>query len=159
MRINTTLKGARPIALVVLGASLLGGCSNSGASSAPSSEPSGQAATTVDATVSDFKIEVGAATAPAGPINIKVSSKGPTEHEFVIFKTDLAPDMLPLSEDGTEVDEEGAGVAAVDELEDIIAGSSHDLPVTLEAGKYVFICNLPAHYGLGMHAAFEVTGS
>ena len=37
-------------------------------------------------------------------------------------------------------------------------GSSQDLKVNLAAGKYVLICNLPAHYKQGMHTAFTVTG-
>lgn len=159
MRINVMRAAARPIVLVALGATLLGGCAGAGASSASSAEPSGQAATTVDAVLSDFKIELGSATAPAGPIDFKLSSSGPSEHEFVIFKTDLPPDQLPLIADGSAVDEAGAGVTAVDEVEDIAADSTHDLPVTLEPGKYVFVCNLPAHYGLGMRVGFEVSGS
>jgi len=31
------------------------------------------------------------------------------------------------------------------------------LQTNLEAGSYVIICNLPAHYESGMHTAFTVT--
>jgi uncharacterized cupredoxin-like copper-binding protein len=74
----------------------------------------------------------------------------------VIFKTDLAPDALPLGDDGN-VDEEGEGVEHIDEIEDITGGSTQSLTVTLDAGNYVFICNLPGHYQQGMHAAFTVS--
>jgi uncharacterized cupredoxin-like copper-binding protein len=114
----------------------------------------------VSATLSDFKIELGSTSAKAGEVTFKVKNNGPSVHEFVVFKTDLAPDALPTKQDenGIEiVDEEGAGVEAIDEIEDIAVGSSHDLKVNLPAAKYVVICNLPAHYAQGMHAAFEAT--
>ena len=31
------------------------------------------------------------------------------------------------------------------------------LDVSLKAGSYVIICNLPGHYASGMHTAFTVT--
>jgi hypothetical protein len=57
-------------------------------------------------------------------------------HEFVVFQTDLPQDQLPTNEDG-DVDEEGEGVALVDEIEDIEGGSSESLTVNLDAGSYV----------------------
>ena len=115
----------------------------------------------VKATESDFKIELGSSSAKSGEVTFNVENKGPSVHEFVVFKTDLAPDALPTKQDenGIEiVDEEGQGVEHIDEIEDIAVGSSQDLKVNLAAGKYVLICNLPAHYKQGMHAAFTVTG-
>jgi uncharacterized cupredoxin-like copper-binding protein len=73
-----------------------------------------------------------------------------------VFKTDLPPDQLPTNEDG-DVDEEGEGVEAIDEVEDIAGGSDAELTVNLDAGSYVVICNLPGHYRQGMHAAFTVS--
>ena len=83
-----------------------------------------------------------------------MTNEGPSTHEFVIFKTDAAPDALPV--DDNKVDEEAEEVTDIDEVEDIGAGESKDLSVSLGAGNYVLICNLPAHYGLGMHAALHV---
>ena len=115
----------------------------------------------VKATESDFKIELGSSSAKAGEVTFNVENNGPSVHEFVVFKTDLAQDALPTKQDenGIEiVDEEGQGVEHIDEIEDIAVGSSQDLKVNLAAGKYVLICNLPAHYTQGMHTAFTVTG-
>jgi uncharacterized cupredoxin-like copper-binding protein len=112
----------------------------------------------VSANLSDFKIELGSTSAKAGEVTFKVKNNGPSVHEFVVFKTDLAPDALPTKEDENGiviVDEEGQGVEAVDEIEDIAVGSNKELKVNLQAGKYVVICNLPAHYQQGMHSAFE----
>jgi len=75
----------------------------------------------------------------------------------VVFQTDLAEDQLPVKDDGNEVDEEGEGLTAVDEQEDIAANSSATLTVDLQPGTYVVICNLPGHYKLGMHATLTVS--
>ena len=143
---------------VVAAAMLFGACSSGGASSSPSGAPSqaasGNGGKSVAAKLSEFKIELDASSAPAGSVAFALTNAGTTVHEFVVFKTDLAQDKLPLAADGTEVDEEGAGLTLVDEVEDIAVGASASLPVDLAAGHYVLICNLPAHYTSGMHAEF-----
>lgn len=110
----------------------------------------------IGATEVDFSITLDESSAAAGDLTFDVSNDAEQTHEFVIFKTDLAPDALPTNEDGT-VDEEGEGVELVDEIEDIEAGSTQSLTVTLDAGSYVFICNLPGHYAQGMHTAFTAS--
>ena len=44
----------------------------------------------------------------------------------------------------------------IDEVEDLAPGTSSSLDVNLDAGAYVLVCNLPAHYEQGMFAAFTV---
>ncbi|MEO8423437.1 MAG: plastocyanin/azurin family copper-binding protein [Actinomycetota bacterium] len=109
----------------------------------------------IGVTLSDFKVEPAESSASAGELTFDITNDAEQTHEFVIFKTDLAPDELPTGDDG-DVDEEGEGVTHIDEIEDITGGSTESLTVTLDAGSYVLICNLPAHYGQGMHAAFTV---
>jgi uncharacterized cupredoxin-like copper-binding protein len=106
-------------------------------------------------TESDFKVVPAESSAAAGELTFDVHNDAEQTHEFVIFKTDLAPDQLPTNADG-DVDEEGEGVQHIDEIEDITGGSDKSLTVTLDAGNYVLICNLPGHYSQGMHAAFTV---
>jgi uncharacterized cupredoxin-like copper-binding protein len=110
----------------------------------------------VGVTEVDYSITVDEESAPAGDVTFNIQNDAGQIHEFVVFKTDLAPDALPLNEDG-DVDEEGTGVTHIDEVEDIAGGSSQDLTVNLDAGSYVLICNLPGHYKLGMHTGFSVT--
>jgi uncharacterized cupredoxin-like copper-binding protein len=110
----------------------------------------------VDVTEKDFAVAVSPSSAQSGDITFNINNEGPSTHEFVIFKTDLAPDALPTNDDGT-VDEEGKGVEHIDEVEDIASGSEATLDVNLEPGSYVFICNLPGHYQAGMHTAFTVS--
>jgi uncharacterized cupredoxin-like copper-binding protein len=146
---------------LVAGALLLVGCS-SGASpsaAAPASQPaasSGGGGTSVTAKLTEFKIELGATSAPGGPVTFELTNSGTVVHEFVVFKTDLGADKLPLAADGATVDEEGAGASLtlVDEVEDIAVGATASLAVDLPAGHYVAICNVPAHYTSGMRVEF-----
>ena len=113
----------------------------------------------VGVTEKDFAIALDESSVAAGSVTFEVKNDGPSTHEFVVFQTDLAPDALPTKdENGVQiVDEEGEGITAVDEIEDIENGTTHTLKVDLAAGKYVLICNLPAHYQSGMHTALTVT--
>ena len=130
-----------------------------GCTAATSASPSADA-TTVNVTLQEFSVLPDPATAPAGDVTFTVTNDGPDDiHEFVIFKTDLAPDALPTAEDGS-VDEAGEGVELIDEIEDIPVGESQDVTVTLDAGSYVLICNIvesgEVHYKLGMRTGFTV---
>ena len=110
----------------------------------------------VGVTLSDFKVEPAETSAAAGELTFDITNDAEQTHEFVIFKTDLASDALPTNGDG-DVDEEGEGVQVVDEIEDIEGGSTPSITVTLDAGNYVFLCNLPGHYRQGMHTTFTVS--
>jgi len=92
----------------------------------------------------------------AGQETLSIKNAGAITHEFVVVRTDLAADALPVGSDGG-VDEEETGTTHIDEVEDIVAGTTGSLTVSLPAGKYVVFCNLPGHYKGGMHAALEVT--
>jgi len=144
-------------ALVVVGCGT--GASPSAAAPASQAVASGAAGTSVTAKLTEFKIELSATTAPAGPVTFELTNSGTVVHEFVVFKTELAPDKLPLAADGATVDEEGAGASLtlVDEVEDIAVGATASLPVDLPAAHYVLICNVPAHYTSGMHAEFTTS--
>lgn len=110
----------------------------------------------VDVTLADFTITADPTSTPAGEVTFDVANDAEQVHEFVVFQTDLAAEELPTGENG-DVDEEGEGVTLVDEIEDIEGGSSESLTVDLDAGSYVLICNLPGHYGQGMHTSFSVS--
>jgi uncharacterized cupredoxin-like copper-binding protein len=110
----------------------------------------------IGATEADFSITLDESSAAAGELTFDVTNDAEQTHEFVIFQTDLAEDALPTADDGS-VDEEGEGVTLIDEIEDIEAGSTQSLTVTLDAGSYVFICNLPGHYAQGMHTTFTAS--
>lgn len=122
----------------------------------------GGGGTTVDVTLQEFSVIPAQDSAPAGSITFNVENTGPDDvHEFVVIKTDLAPDALPTDEDGV-VEEEGEGMEVIDEIEDIPVGETQSLTVDLEAANYVLICNIwteeeqEAHYAMGMRMAFTV---
>ena len=118
----------------------------------------------VDVTLQEFAVRPEQDSAPAGEVTFNVGNVGPEDaHEFVIFRTDLAPDALPTAPDGS-VDEEGEGVELIDEIEDIAVGDTPTLTVSLDAGSYVLICNIVedegdetiVHYQQGMWTGFTV---
>ncbi len=118
-------------------------------SAAASPTPSG---TAVTATLNEYSIQSSAATAPAGEITFTVTNAGTMIHEFVIMQTDVLAADLPLAND--EVTEDDYTV--VDEVEDVEAGASKPLTVTLEAGHYVMLCNIAGHVRQGMVVDFTV---
>ena len=109
----------------------------------------------VGVTLADFSVTPDENSASAGDVTFDVTNDAEQTHEFVVIKTDLAEDQLPLDDEG--VDESADGVEVVDEIEDVGGGSEQSLTVNLDAGSYVLICNLPGHYAQGMHAAFTVS--
>jgi uncharacterized cupredoxin-like copper-binding protein len=110
----------------------------------------------IEVTLADFSITPAESSGSAGDLTFDVTNDAEQTHEFVVFKTDLAEDALPTDDEGL-VDESGEGVELIDEIEDVEGGSTESLSVNLDAGSYVFICNLPGHYAQGMHASFSVS--
>lgn len=113
----------------------------------------------IDVALTTYKITLSENSVNAGDIIFHVHNDATDlKHEFVIFKTDLPEDQLPTNAEGV-VDEAGAGVTHIDEVE-VEAGQSADLAVNLTPGNYVLICNIndnnEMHYMHGMHVAFTV---
>lgn len=117
------------------------------------SRTSPSAGTAVHAALTDYGIAPSPTSVPAGMVRFLAHNEGDEEHEFVVVKTDLAPDALPVK--GDEVEE--GDIEMIGELEDVKAGQAPVLPLDLKPGKYVLFCNLPEHYQKGMFAGLEVT--
>jgi uncharacterized cupredoxin-like copper-binding protein len=146
---------------VILAAAALAACS-APASSSPSSDAgggggSGSGGTTVDVSLSEFKVELSTTDLPAGDVTFNVTNNGTIAHEFVVFKTDDAADALPEASDEPEVNEDDPSLTSMGEVEDVEPGSSKTLSANLEAGTYVGICNVEGHYDAGMHIHFTVS--
>ena len=136
------------LGVALVGALLLGAACGGGGDSSSGG---------VKVTEKDFSIAVDPSSVGNGEVTFTITNEGPSTHEFVVFKSDLAPDKLPLDSSAGQVDEEGQGVQHIDEKEDIAKGASTTLKVTLDPGSYVLICNLPGHYQQGMHVGLTVT--
>lgn len=120
--------------------------------------------TTVNVTLQEFSVMPDQSSVPAGHITFHVSNIGEDMHEFLVIKTDLAPDMLPTEANGS-YEEDGPGTDLLDEIELVPSGESRNLEIDLAAGNYVLICNMvhmeengevEVHYQLGMRTAFTV---
>ncbi|MGZ5212610.1 MAG: plastocyanin/azurin family copper-binding protein [Actinomycetota bacterium] len=122
------------------------------ATSCGGSGSGGETTGDVVVTMKDFSLAAAPGTFSAGDITFGIRNDGPSAHEFVILRTDDAPDALPV-ENGLIPEDQ---VDVVDEAEDIAPGTNTSLRVSLEPGSYVLVCNLPAHYEAGMRAAFIV---
>jgi len=115
----------------------------------------GSAQGKVNVTLGTFTIDM-PTSIKAGQVTFHVSNDDTSDtHEFVIFKTDLAPGNLPLDNSGN-VDETAQGLTHIDEIADMAPGDVKDLTVTLDPGNYVALCNLPGHYQAGMFIGFTV---
>lgn len=144
-------------------AAVVAGCSGSAASPAAPSAPAASSAraTSVDVGLQEWAVVPASTSVAAGTVTFNAKNTGPTEvHEMVVVKTDLAPGALPVNADGS-INEDGAGITAIGEVEDVAVGSSAALTVDLEPGKYVLLCNIvdgsDVHFQKGMRTAFEVT--
>jgi hypothetical protein len=116
----------------------------------------------MDVTLQEFAISTSESSTLPATTTFVVTNEGPNEtHEFVIIKTDIGPTELPTDDTGA-VDENGAGIDVVGEIEDIAVGASESLEIGLDTGNYVFICNIydqseqVAHYQEGMRTGFTV---
>jgi uncharacterized cupredoxin-like copper-binding protein len=111
--------------------------------------------TPLDVTLEDFRITTAQPTLPAGDVVIRVHNDAPITHEFIVVRTDLPAEGLPIGRDGLSVNEEW--LISMGELDEVPEAQTGELSLDLTPGRYVFFCNLEGHYLGGMHAVLEVT--
>jgi uncharacterized cupredoxin-like copper-binding protein len=92
--------------------------------------------TVVDVRLGEWRVEVSAATVPAGPVVFRVANAGQLEHAFEV---------------------EGNGLEK--RSEPIVAGAERTLNVTLKPGRYELYCPVGngAHKQAGMNTTITVT--
>lgn len=153
-----SLTGRLTICLLAVAATALVACGgNDDGSPAATAAAATQAAAATSAdsvgvTLTEWGLETDASSAGAGEITFAVTNGGGVPHEFVVIRSDADPTALPVA--AGSADESGLDVVGRTSL--IEGGASDEITFTLSAGSYVLICNIPAHYGLGMSAAFTV---
>jgi uncharacterized cupredoxin-like copper-binding protein len=104
---------------------------------------------TVAISLNEFNLLPAVQAAPTGKVTFAVKNSGKAEHEFVVLKTSKPAGSLLK---GAEADEAGnAG-----EIGSVKPGQEKKLTLTLKAGHYSLICNLPGHYKGGQFADFYV---
>ena len=92
--------------------------------------------TVVDVRLSEWKVQVSAPTAPAGPVVFRVANAGQIEHAFEVEGKGLERRTAPIA-----------------------AGANGTLSVKLKPGRYELYCPVGngAHKQAGMKATIEVT--
>jgi caa(3)-type oxidase subunit IV len=112
----------------------------------------------VDIREVSFRIHLSQDKIQAGPVTFHVvNGADDMLHEFIIVKTDLEATNLPLDPVTSRVNEDA--IEIVTSQDNIEPAHSRDINITLDAGHYVLICNLPGHYLQGMMVDFNVTGN
>lgn len=139
------------LSLAVLGAA----CGDDEDDGEPSGAPAnGNAETVSEVSLTEFAINLAADAVPAGSVTFDVRNDGTIVHDFIVIRTDLAADTLPMDEEAFVVDE--SQLEVVGSTAELDVGQSEDLALDLEAGSYVLICNIATHYDSGMFTAFTV---
>ncbi|HXG27051.1 MAG TPA: cupredoxin domain-containing protein [Candidatus Binatia bacterium] len=105
---------------------------DSGASSAPTTVPSG----VVAVETKEYQFTPSTVTIPAGSVTFSVKNAGTEEHEFEVFQAD--------------------GTTVIDEIEGLVPGLTKTLTLSLEPGTYQFMCKLNGHDVLGMKGTLTV---
>jgi uncharacterized cupredoxin-like copper-binding protein len=108
-------------------------------------------ATKIKVTEKEFKLSPSPGTAKHGSVTFTVKNTGALKHEFIVLKTSVAAGKLPIK--GTTAKLVGK---VEGKIKPMAPGQTKTLTVTLPAGKYILLCNLPAHYKAGQRAAFTV---
>lgn len=107
----------------------------------------------VTVTIKDAGISVTGATTATGRITFVVSNAGKVSHELVVLKTNTSLRALPMS--GKQARETGL----VGQTNKLARGAVKKLTLTLAAGKYVLLSNLPGDYKRGLVAGLSLKGS
>lgn len=125
----------------------------SGCGSGESVTPSGNE---VSGSVGEWFVRIDDETAPSGPVTFRVTNSGSITHEFLVVRTDVAPGKITVGDDA-RFSETNPALQIIDEIPEWGPGQTKTLAVTLAAGQYQLVCNLPGHYRLGMWAGFTVS--
>lgn len=86
----------------------------------------------------------------AGKVTFVARNVGRLDHNLVVLRTKLAPGKLPV------VGARAKEVGRVGKTPVFRPRQTRRLTLTLKAGKYVLICNVPGHYKAGMFVGFRV---
>jgi uncharacterized cupredoxin-like copper-binding protein len=108
------------------------------------------AKTVVTVRLKEFKVLPAPVRAKRGVVVFSVRNVGKVAHELVVLKTKLAPGKLRVKRGRAIL------VSRVGRVGPLKPRVSRALTLTLAAGKYVLLCNLPGHYQAGQRIGFAV---
>ena len=116
----------------------------------------GAPGTIVSVELGEYSIQTNTNTAQPGQVTFAINNDGDLAHQFIVIDTELAAEDLPLNQDTGQVDLDAEELNVTVAHEAIESGNDFNLAASLEAGHYVFICNLTGHYERGMRYNFIV---
>ncbi|MDP9260179.1 MAG: hypothetical protein M3Q31_27005 [Actinomycetota bacterium] len=114
---------------------------------------SGARVQTLRVTERDFRITA-QREVRAGGATLRVYNRGPDSHELIVVR--VAGGRLPLRRDGLTVDEDAVEHETAAALEPGQPGTTRELSLHLEPGRYELLCNMTGHYMGGMRSALVV---
>lgn len=110
----------------------------------------------IDVTLSTFATKISPHSPRAGNVKFVVKNIAADKtHEFILVKTELSQDNLPMEENGT-IDEDSPQLQKITAAENLRPGESREFSVTLAPGHYVYFCNIHAHHMVGMRGEFTI---
>jgi len=112
----------------------------------------GTSAQSLDIRLINYGVRPSATSTAPGRVSFVVHNADNVPHNLVVLRTDIAPRSLPVTGEhgrAREVGYQGATVRLRDE-------ETVHLTLTLPAGRYLLICNVPGHYQRGMVAVLRV---
>ncbi|MBV8159472.1 MAG: hypothetical protein JO265_00970 [Acidimicrobiia bacterium] len=122
----------------------------------PTTPPPTTPAGTDTVTLREYNVNVVPTTLTPGTHAFTIANDGRTEHELLVFHTDLDPAAFPLGQDG-DINEEAPGMNKISDGDNIAPGGTQQRTVDLSRpGTYVFVCNLPGHFKAGMYQVVTV---
>jgi uncharacterized cupredoxin-like copper-binding protein len=114
----------------------------------------------VNAGQAEYSVTSDPTGVPTGSVQLNVTNHGAIAHEFVIMQTDNPPNALLYDDTTQKAVEDAPGQLDVGEVGGeppfILPGQSNSGTFDLAPGRYVFLCNIPSHYKLGMYTSFTV---
>ncbi len=156
-----------PIGVVVLIAGLVAACGGGG-----DGEPGPTAGTAVqlpadnevNVRMFEWTVDIDVESVAAGAVTFKAANIGGAPHDFVVIRSDLAIDALPVIEDGA-VDEASPQIEVVGKIDVFDPGFARSAVFDLEPGVYALVCNTVdetdtgprSHYQEGMWVELIVT--
>jgi uncharacterized cupredoxin-like copper-binding protein len=148
-------KKAVVAAIAALAMLAFAACGSEGSNNGSQGSSKADKATQVAVTLDDYSIEPSSTSVPAGDITFSVENLGATKHEMVVIRTDV--DVADIPVENHEANEEAPGMTPIGEVEDVQPGASAELRLTLEPGRYLFLCNIPKHLERGMVTEFQIS--